>query len=359
MSIRVFSVKYFLTFLLLLCAPAGQAQKSFLPQVKAAVPEAALAEHIRSGLGYLRGLQHENGSWGTAHTSAMTGLMIKALLLADPKPDEAVRKGAEFLLATALAQGKGWITENVTSGSAAYENAIGLEALALYQRSGGKHADLEQVIAKAVELMIKSQQPLGGWSYHIATGGYDPEREDLSVTWWQCHALNAVLAVSPKNLAIPKALMKATKFISEHGQKEGGIGQQNRARGNIYSQYSLTGASLSALTLVRPNDRTAVRGAKFILDELTKHPLDWAKNADLYAWYGTTIAFRSTRAANPAFFQTWTEKLALILMENQQPDGFWPKETGSIGFMSTTAAGADEEIYRGCLCVLMLELMRK
>ena len=178
----------------------------------------------------------------------------------------------------------------------------------------------------------------------------------MSATWWHYHALKSIEATGLNIVGLPQALRKVEKFFADHLTKDGGIGLSSVRQGEAYSQYTMTGPALSVLALARPTDRASVQGTKFILNELTKEPPDWSKNANLYCWYGTTLGLK---VANPQAYKAWTAAVAPQLLDHQAEDGSWPMESSLYPVASTSAAGADAEIYRICLCILTLEAMGK
>lgn len=352
-----------ITCLSLILTSRLPAQNKIVPLTEPSAPAPSVGgvptveKAIASALAYLKAQQKPDGSWGETYACAMTGLAVKALLISNPVPDESVTKGAGFLLATATAHPKG-IVSPVSSlrGKCVYENSIGLDALARFLAAGGKASNLENAIRTDAALIVQSQGKAGSWSYGGATPDYDPLREDISVTWWHYHALKSVESAKLNIAGLPQAFKKAEKYLTDRIQSGGGIGHPNTRRGGAYSEYTMTGPALSVLAKARPSDRATVRGAKFLLDLLAKEPADWTRNANLYSWYGSTLGLKST---SPTAFKLWTTQIVPQLLKYQNADGSWAAEKSDFTAGGSSAAEKDADVYRACLCILMLQQMGK
>lgn len=319
-------------------------------------PPPPVSEPVQRGLDFLKTKQLPSGAWGTIFPCAMTGLAMKTLLNS-ALPDEAVAKAAATLIAVGMADPKGIIA---VRGDAEppfiYENAIALEALARFYIAGGNAPDLEAVLTKTTNHILKCQTKAGGWSYGEVPGYKLETRGDLSATWWHYHALKSVETAGINLPGIAPALKRVDKFFADHVQKDGGIGLPKLNRGDAYAAFTITGPALSVLGLTRPTDRVTLQATKFVLGEITIEPPDWDKNANLYHWYATTLGLKS---ANPQAYKTWSALVTPQLIKHQGADGAWPTETIKYPLASTEVARDDASIYRLCLCLLTLESLGK
>ena len=87
-------------------------------------------------------------------------------------------------------------------------------------------------------------------------------------------------------------------------------------------------------------------GIKFLRTFLTAEPLDWNKNANLYAWYYYTQAFFQKGGDDWKFYN---EQVLPQLLNNQANDGSWKPERGGPGSM-------EGGVYKTALCTLQLEV---
>ncbi len=329
----------------------GQNRLLPLPDAKTAQPSTP-AQAVAAGKKWLRGTQKTDGSWGEKYRCGITGLALQALL------DGGVPDGSIANAATCLLK-EGEIHNWFISGNlgitthCVYENAIALEALIAYGKAGGTEPRLKLGIEQCGEIIIRAQQASGSWGYGASSPAYVKDREDLSVTWWTYHALKSLASTQIRVDGLPEALRRAEAYVVSKRQPEGGIGQNSR-RDGAYGIYTLTGPGLSVLLRARPADTKALGVAHWLLHEYQKDPPDWRKNANLYSWYGTTMALRYS---NPTTWNAWKLMVAPQLLQFQKADGSWSQEVGSFAAATSAAAGADAEIYRTCLCLLMLETM--
>ena len=141
-------------------------------------------------LEYLAGKQNSDGSWSDGayiHNTAITSYAMLAFMSQGHLPGQGhygpeVAKAARFLMASARA-GDGYLIG--ARGGNMYCHAMA--TLALAELWGQTNDDeLKPVVQKAVDLIIKSQNPQGGWRYEPA-----PTGADISVTIMQVMALRA------------------------------------------------------------------------------------------------------------------------------------------------------------------------
>jgi hypothetical protein len=320
----------------------------------------SVSERIAVATTWLVSKQNDDGSWGSEWKGAMTGLVMQALLENEPKADAASAKGAVYLIA--LAQQKAGFLSEIERTHCVYEHAIALKALIRFGQKGGRAEKLLETASRGLNLVIENQQDGGGWSYGPSSRRYAKVgREDMSVTWWQFLALQAAAETQIKAPRLRIAIEKATKFVvgkkvEINGSGLHGFGQHSK-RGEHYGCYTMTGPALAVLAAKGPgNSSVDLRaGFDFLEDQFKKEPPNWNKNADLYVWYGTTLALKNAEAE---IWEEWAPKILMELAGNQRPDGSWPLETGNFAAATSNAAGPDAEIYRTALCTLMLQLLR-
>src|SRR5207302_2269178 len=141
-------------------------------------------------LEYLASRQNSDGSFSDGpyiHNTAVTAYAMLAFMSQGHVPGQGhygpeVAKAARFLMASARAS-DGYLVG--ARGGNMYCHAMATLALAeLWGQTGDD--ELKPVVQKAVDLIIKSQNPQGGWRYEPA-----PTGADISVTIMTVMALRA------------------------------------------------------------------------------------------------------------------------------------------------------------------------
>lgn len=342
------------------CSPAERAQK-----MRDNGGTEACEVAVKKSLKWLKEKQNKDGSWGESHKGGMTGLALLVYLGHCETPEspvygETVLKGLTYLMELAHKNKPpfdGIYSEKPGDPSSTYEHGIAAYAMGemySFSKLGTKPIPgLRESFERGAGIIIEKQTPNGGWGYKGGIG-YDPyDGNDLSVTGWQFQALKAAKHTNLKIPGLPAAIKKVEKYIEGKVTADGGFG--NPTKGQHYNQWNLTGAALLGLqTLGVGNAGMINKGIRWLIDEVEKEPLDWNNNCYLYTWYYNTQAFFQKGGAP---WKTWNDQFQKILLENQNEDGSYKVEgVGEVGAAGTGAAGGDKEVYRVCLCTLMLEV---
>src|SRR5947199_5668260 len=131
-------------------------------------------------------------------------------------------------------------------------------------------ADLEDKLRKAVELIVKSQSPAGGWRYNPTPGD-----QDLSVSVMQIVALRAA-----NNAGVPvpqKTLENAVKYVQSCGSPGGGYGYAGPGAGP-----QTTAAGILSLQLLGKHDDLNIPRS---LQVLSTFPVQWGGGNPTYFSY--------------------------------------------------------------------------
>ena len=311
---------------------------------------------VSKALEWLKTKQNKDGSWGGQHKAAMTGMALLCYLGRCETPEspfygDNVMKGIMYLIELSKKNQYGMIAENLKESGATYEHGIATYALGeMYTlaRLGSKSLPgMKDAFEKGVTLIIKNQTTKGAWTY----GGKDDiayvagNGEDLSVTGWQYQALKAAKHTGLKIPHLHETISNTMKYLEGKQTKDGGIGNSNRDAG--YNQWNLTGTGVLGLqTLGKGKTNVIDKGIKFLRTFISAEPLDWNKNANLYAWYYYTQAFFQKGGDDWRFYN---EMLLPQLLNNQAPDGSWKQERGGPG-------NQEGGVYKVALCTLQLEV---
>lgn len=318
---------------------------------------------VSKSLAWIKSRQNADGSWGTAHKSAMTGLALLCYLGRCEIPDspfygDNVMKGILYLTELTAKNPWGLIAEDPRQHASAYEHGIATYALgemyALARLGTRELPGMREAFENGVRLIIENQLPDGGWGYGEG-GDYCYRRNgagDLSVTGWQYQALKAAKNTQLSIKGLHEAIDRAVRYLEGRQTRDGGFGSTSRDAG--YNQWNLSGCGILGLqTLATGRSSSIKKGMRFARSFITDEPLDWNKNANLYCWYYFTQCFFQQGGEDWRFYN---EQFLPQLLNNQNADGSWKEERSNSQIGSTSPAGPDRALYRQALCTLMLEV---
>lgn len=273
-------------------------------------PEAEQA--IGRGLDQLAASQHPDGSWGTGHRVASTALTLMAFMVKGQFPDrqpqgEKLAKGLEYLVKQKSNQ-DGYL------GGSMYEH--GLATLALSEVWGmNRQEDVGDALKAAVKVILRSQNPQGGWRYQP-----QPNDADLSVTVMEVVAL---ASAKEAGIVVPDSVIaKAIDYVvSCHDSKSGGFGYQP-AQGPGFAR---TAAGTMALAMCGRRDSDQFRTG---LDYLTRAEPAAFENADGHFFYAHYYAAQAMFQAGDQFYGPWYPRIRESLLKKQAADGSWADQHG-------------------------------
>ena len=280
---------------LLLAAISGPAAAQ-VPSGKVSDPEKTAAQmitpaaerSIERGLAWLASRQRDDGSFGTAMFQGNTGVTAlggMAFMSAGSTPGRGpygrqINRAIDYLLANA--QPSGFI--NFPRGAARGPMyGHGFATLFLAECDGmSPRAELRQTLAKAVKLIVNTQNKEGGWRYNAEQA----EAADVSVTVCEVMALRAARNAG---LHVPKETFdRCTEFVKRCQNPDGGF------------RYMLSepesGFPRSAAALVALNSAFIYRGAEMQkgIDYLMQfRPQPGVLQREMYFEYGHYYAVQA------------------------------------------------------------------
>lgn len=307
-------------------APPSPADASQLDRVTASVDRS---------LTYLASKQKADGSWH--NNNAVNALAMLAFLGRGHVPGrgpyrDVLDKGRTFLVASA--RGDGYLSFNQM-----YEH--GLATLALAELYGmDPDPKLEQVLRKAVDLIVRSQSPAGGWRYNPA-----PNDQDLSVSVMQIVALRAA---NNAEVPVPAATIdKAIAYVRSCATPAGGFAYQ--AGGGPGPQT--TAAGILCLQLLGKTDDPNMPKA---LEMLAKYPVKWEAGPIQYFYYFHYYAIQAQYQAGGKAWDDWHPKVRELLLGKQNADGSWDVPGGTAEANEGTVG--PNKVYWTAMATLVLEI---
>jgi serine/threonine protein kinase/tetratricopeptide (TPR) repeat protein len=304
-------------------------------------------EPILDGLRWLARHQSPGGAWmGTRHAemcgkreyrgkcaasqgsgsfdTGLTGLCLLAFLGAGYGPSsadsfdglafgEVVDAALNWLISQ---QNAGGCVGNEGEAKFMYSHIVATLALVNAYRLA-KADRLKDPAQRAVDYILKAQNPGKGWRYAI-----QPNDNDTSVTGWAAHAL---IAAEAAGLKVQKsALVGALAWVQEATDPNSGeVGYADHRIGKVMipgvneSFEHHPTMSAVALWLKSTVEKSSVRAwTDLLMADLPQ----WdgaGKKIDVYYWYLGTLALHASEAASGANWKKWTERARQALAGNQ------------------------------------------
>jgi squalene cyclase len=259
-------------------------------------------------LAWLAKQQNSDGSWSEArypHNPAITAFALLAFLSQGHVPDQGLygkelARGVRYLLS--CGRDDGYLIG--TRGGNMYSHAMATLALAeLWGLTGDKR--IKPVLKKAIDLIVSSQSPEGGWRYSPRPFG-----ADISVTIMQVMALRAA-----KNAGIhvkDETMKRAIAYIKRcYDVRSGAFCYMPGTRPG----FARTAAGVCVLQL------TGEYKAKEI-----PRALDYLKDnfdAREHFWYGHYYASHAMHQVGGKDWKDWYKKMVDTFLPLQRNDGNW------------------------------------
>jgi prenyltransferase beta subunit len=283
------------------------------PVARGAEPDKA-ALGLSRGLAFLAAQQQEDGSIGAGQLRGSVGVTSLAglALMADEAHAARVKQVAAFLLSTQTEQG--FFAGRGERKGSMYDHGYATLFLASYLQATPQPETREK-LAKAVELIVKSQGPAGGWRY-VPT----PGDGDTSMTSCQ---LMALAAARHAGLAVPAATFgNAVAYLQTCQNADGGFGYTAPGSSAFPRSAAALAAALATTAWTEPARRPdATKGASYVLGYLPQA----GENPDKKQFYihGLYYAGQAMRLVGGETATRWHAAVRENLLEHQKPDGSW------------------------------------
>ncbi|MBT3199716.1 MAG: terpene cyclase/mutase family protein [Phycisphaerales bacterium] len=278
------------------------------------------SQAIDKGLKYLLSAQKKDGSWDGdgkgARAVGITSLSLMAFMCKAQFPGfgpyaKPLDRAKDWLLKHAKERTDGYL------GTTMYEH--GLATLALSEMWGmtrDKKDDdaIKKALEKAVDVILRSQNPGGGWRYQPAADG----GEDTSCTQTVFHAL---ASARQAGIMVPnETIAKVVKYFKfAHNPESGGFTYS--PNGRLKVTPACTAGGLYCAQLAGQRDSEMVAAALRYLKKLSPGIF----NGGGHYYYAHYYAIQAVVQAGDKHYAEWYPQIRDALISKQQTNGAWHK----------------------------------
>lgn len=313
-------------------------------------PDPVLEGQIAKALDWLKTQQNADGSFGEKFPVAMSAF---ALLCYSGQNEGAgsalygkqVRGAVNYLLENG--EKKKGVLSTVMDRNISYEHGIATWALAAAlavdrELGGGDHGfvRVEQLLQKAVMIIIEGQTKGGGWLYSYGPNGTG----DLSVSIWNLYALEAADEFVPADKK-RDVMRKARDYLETAFDRDNG-GYRYRCRDADKGKWSLTGHGLSGFRLI---DHKPPHIEKSLLFLQTEKP-----DPDRLPLYSLLPQADELSHRGGAGWVRFKREWVAPIRKTQAADGSWTSKGGH-----ASQIGADLQVYSTTLATLILQISQR
>ncbi|HWG43372.1 MAG TPA: prenyltransferase/squalene oxidase repeat-containing protein [Gemmataceae bacterium] len=286
----------------------------------------ALRKVIDAGLKSLGAGQHDDGSFGRRGYQGnlgITSLAALAFLAAGHEPDDSPRgkivgKALDFVLSQENRQGghPGYLhNPNASPHGPMYNHGFATLFLAFLhgkKKDKSKPAKYGEVLERAVQLLVASQNKEGGWRY-------TPTSKDADITVTACQMM-ALAAARQAGLKVPKETTDAgVGYIKKCFTPATGAFVY-MLRGGGRPVFSRTAAAVAALQAMGIHKGEEIEKGLAFLDKERPAP---TPRPDMHFYFGRYYAARVMHVRGGETWKEWYAALAKELQGQQQADGSW------------------------------------
>ncbi|MCA9247457.1 MAG: terpene cyclase/mutase family protein [Planctomycetales bacterium] len=277
----------------------------------------AADEAIRRGLDFLATRQHDDGSFGSGgytRNIAVCALGGLAFMASGSTPGrgpygENARRVLSFVLDNA--QDSGFLSvAGATSHGPMYGH--GFATLYLAEAYGmTMREDIRPKLAKAVKLIVQTQNSDGGWRYQP-----QPRDADLSVTVCQVMALRAARNAG---IFVPtETIDRCIEYVKRSQNPDGGF--MYMIQGG-QSAFPRSAAGIVALQSAGIYEGAEIEsGLKYLMQHI---PRGEAFNRESHYFYGHYYTVQAMWHAGGEHWTQWYPAIRDALISRQRDDGSW------------------------------------
>ena len=291
------------------------------PESSVQAPELteAAEKAIDRGLNFLLANQNADGSWSSAngdYAIAGTSLGLMAFMVQGEFPGfgrhgEALDRAKDYLLKRSKESPSG------AMGVKMYE--IGLFTIAMSElwgmtRDPKDNQEIQVALERCVQIILRSQGPLGGWRYAPRPDA----GQDTSVT---AMVFVSLASAREAGVLVPNETIKrVTNYLRDQAwdERTGGFGYQGKG----YT-IACTAGGVYAAQLAGNRDTEWVEAA---LNALENDPKVFSRKENGHFYYSHYYAMQAMVQAGDERYANWYPKIRDSLISLQQPNGSWQEK---------------------------------
>jgi len=279
---------------------------------------------IERGLKFLISNQNKDGSWsshdpedrGASYAIAGTSLGLMAFMVEGHFPGfgkygKALDRAKDYLLKRAKDSPTG------AMGVKMYE--IGLFTIAMSELWGmtsdpKDNKEIQKALERVVEIILRSQNPLGGWRYAPRPDA----GQDTSVT---ATVFVSLASAREAGVLVPaETIERVTGYLRDQAfdERRGGFGYQGKG----YTIACTAGGVYSA-QLAGNRDTEWVAAA---LNSLENDPKMFSRKDNGHFYYSHYYAMQAMVQAGEERYAKWYPRIRDSLISLQQPNGSWQEK---------------------------------
>jgi hypothetical protein len=317
----VFSMALTLAFLLTLSLFAQPTSVEEPDAAQAEAPELTeeAEKAIERGLQSLLSNQNTDGSWSSdngdyaiAGTSlGLMAFMVKGHFPGFGRHGAALERAKNYLLKRSQDSPTG------AMGVKMYE--IGLFTIAMSELWGmtkdpADNKAIQQALERTVQIILRSQSPLGGWRY----APRPDSGQDTSVT---AMVFVSLASAREAGVLVPsETIDRVTNYLRDQvwDERTGGFGYQGKG----YT-VACTAGGVYAAQLAGNRDTEWVEAA---LSSLENNPKVFSRKDNGHFYYSHYYAMQAMVQAGDERYANWYPKIRDALITLQQPNGSWQEK---------------------------------
>jgi prenyltransferase beta subunit len=285
---------------------------------------------IERGLAYLAAYHERDrsGAFGTRNwhgNAAITSLAGLAFMAAGNQPERGkygrlLSRTLNFVLGLSQADGRfpGYLwNQRATPQGPMYGH--GFATLFLGEVVGMVHSEklrdeVREKLKLALQLIVKSQNPQGGWRYH-------PYSHDADVSVTVCQIM-ALRSARNAGFAVPKeCVTRCIRYVKLCQDRTGGFNYTVHG-GGPHGAFARTGAALSALYSAGVYSGPEIdRGLRYLAT--CKPGGGGFFRPDMQYFYGHYYAAQAMWTAGGQWWADWFPAIRDVLVQSQNQDGSW------------------------------------
>ncbi|MFN3165485.1 MAG: prenyltransferase/squalene oxidase repeat-containing protein [Phycisphaeraceae bacterium] len=274
---------------------------------------------IERGLAFLIANQNPDGSWSMDngdYAIAGTSLGLMAFMVEGHFPGfgrygEALDRAKDYLLKRAKDSPTG------AMGVKMYE--IGLFTIAMSEllgmtRDPDDNPQIQAALERVVQIILRSQSPLGGWRYAPRPDA----GQDTSVT---AMVFVSLASAREAGVLVPtETIDRVTNYLRDQAfdEQRGGFGYQGKG----YT-IACTAGGVYAAQLAGNRDTQWVDAA---LTSLENDPKMFSRKDNGHYYYSHYYAMQAMVQAGDERYAKWYPKIRDSLIDLQQPNGSWQEK---------------------------------